>query len=97
MQIIRFHATKPVHKTKICSKIIASLNYPDVIPGKSVTKWTDVTIPIPSSVTISSNDQSRLIQINYKINIKYHVSSSIKIYQISLPIVIGTIPIRQIN
>jgi hypothetical protein len=92
---IRFHATQ---KTKLCTRIIAKINCPRKLDPQEIYEWTnrETSLIIPP-IASTSNGTCKIIDISYLLNLSFDASGLSIRKNMKIPIVIGTIPMRDPN
>lgn len=93
MQKIKFNATT---KTRLAQEIVASANVPKKVGAKTSDTWTRFSIAIPP-VCSSSEGECSIIQIKYYIVFSFDAPGAPLSSELSIPITIGTIPLRSDN
>jgi hypothetical protein len=89
IQQLKFHANS---KTRSCTRNVANIINPNKIPGRDIYNWDRGQLLIPS-VCPSSNGTCKIIEIHYCVQFSFGASSSLDSH-LSIPIKIGTIPLR---
>ena len=90
IQRLKFNAT---NKSRFDKRTVASIDYPSTINGKTYEEWNNSVLSIPP-VCSSSNGSCRIIEVSYIINFNLNPSGLSSSKDFSIPIVIGTIPLR---
>jgi hypothetical protein len=92
IQQIRFHATQ---KTKVCKRIIAILQCPRKLDPQEIYEWTnrETSLIIPP-IASTSNGTCKIIDISYLLDLTFAASGLSIATNMKIPIVIGTIPMR---
>lgn len=88
IQVIKFHATR---KSRTCTRNVASIQFPKRIAERSMEKWDNSVLVIPP-VCSSSNMTCRIIEVSYMVTFNFDASGVAVSTDITIPIVIGTIP-----
>ncbi|CAF0750570.1 unnamed protein product [Brachionus calyciflorus] len=71
-----------------------SIEYDKRIIAKTTERWTCSSFVIPLQLCPTSDDACNLIHVSYELVLKFDSSGFSKSKKISIPIVIGTVPIR---
>lgn len=93
IQQIRFHATT---KSRTCTRHVASVVYPAKIPPRQQEHWDNIALVVPP-VCSSSNGTCRIIEVNYAINLNFDAAGVALSQDLTIPIVIGTIPLMNLG
>ena len=91
IQRIKFHGK---NRSKECIRNVASVNLHKPVASKSVENWNNVLLKIPP-VCSTTQGSSRLIEVSYLLAFTFGAVAPKLATDLVLPIVIGTIPIRQ--
>ncbi len=92
---IRFHSTR---KSKLCTRMIAKIRCPRKLDSQEIYEWTnrETNLIIPP-VASTSNGTCKIIDISYLLNLSFDASGLSVSTDLRIPIVIGTIPMRDPN
>lgn len=91
IQRIKFHGKG---RSKECIRNVASVNLHKAVGSNSVENWNNVLLKIPP-VCSTTQGSSRLIEVSYLLVFTFGAIAPKLATDLVLPIVIGTIPIRQ--
>jgi hypothetical protein len=92
---IRFHSTR---KTKLCTRVVAMINFPRKLGPQDVYEWTHRETPlVVPPVASTSNGTCKIIDISYLLNLNFDASGISVSTDMRIPLVIGTIPMRDQN
>jgi hypothetical protein len=94
VQKMRFHAT---NKSVQFERTVASaVNYNGKVAAQSVDTWSDASLVIPPLCPSSNPATCRIIEVVYELQFRYrHTGLFSNNFTTSLPLVIGTIPLRE--
>ena len=82
--------------TKIIKRFITTLVFPRAIPARSKEELNNVSIKIPA-LNGTMNKLTSLIEINYFVRLLFDIMGPSVEQELTIPIVIGTIPLRKID
>lgn len=93
VQQIRFHATT---KSRTCRRHVATVRFPGKIAARQQENWENISLVVPP-VCSSWNGTCRIIEVNYAINLNFDASGLAVSKDMTIPIVIGTIPLMNMG
>lgn len=93
VQQIKFHAT---NKTRTCTRHVAAIRFPGKIGIRKQENWENISLVVPP-VCSSSNGTCRIIDVRYAINLNFDAGGLAISKDLSIPVVIGTIPLMNLG